>query len=89
MGASCCRPATRLRSERTPSPTKCCRYVITDHTGKMQMPGPDGAMMDAPFVGMSVEGYDNVKKEFVSTAGAAGKKRRPAAVPGRHELMLS
>ena len=43
------------------------RYVITDHTGKMQMPGPDGAMMDTPFVGMSVEGYDNVKKKFVSS----------------------
>ena len=43
------------------------RYVISDHTGKMQMPGPDGAMMDAPFIGMSVEGYDNVKKKFVSS----------------------
>ena len=43
------------------------RYVITDHTGKMQMPGPDGAMVDAPFIGMSIEGYDNVKKKFVSS----------------------
>jgi|SRR5208282_6103780 len=43
------------------------RYVITDHTGKMQMPGPDGAMTDMQFVGMSVEGYDNVKKKFVSS----------------------
>ncbi len=43
------------------------RYVITDHTGKMQMPGPDGAMMDTSFVGMSVEGFDNVKKKFVSS----------------------
>lgn len=43
------------------------RYVITDHTGKMQMPGPDGAMMDTPFIGMSIEGYDNVKKKFVSS----------------------
>jgi hypothetical protein len=43
------------------------RYVITDHTGKMQMPGPDGAMMDTEFVGMSVEAYDNVKKKFVSS----------------------
>ena len=32
------------------------RYVITDHTGKMQMPGPDGAMMDTSFIGMTVEG---------------------------------
>lgn len=43
------------------------RYVITHHTGKMQMPGPDGAMMDTQFDGMAVEGYDNVKKKFVSS----------------------
>ena len=43
------------------------RYVITDHTGKMQMPGPDGAMMDTQFQGMAVEGYDNAKKKFVSS----------------------
>jgi len=27
------------------------RYVITDHTGKMQMPGADGKMMDMEFKG--------------------------------------
>ena len=43
------------------------RYFITDHTGKMQMPGPDGKIMDSEFKGMSVEGYDNVKKKFVSS----------------------
>ena len=43
------------------------RYVITDHSGKMQMPGPDGAMMDMPFKGMAVEGYDNAKKKYVSS----------------------
>jgi len=43
------------------------RYVITDHAGKMQMPGADGKMMDMDFKGMSVEGYDNVKKKFVSS----------------------
>jgi hypothetical protein len=43
------------------------RYVITEHNGKFQMPGPDGAMTDTPFTGMSVEGYDNVKKKFVSS----------------------
>lgn len=42
-------------------------YVITDHTGKMQMPGPDGKMMDMDFKGMAIEGYDNAKKKFVST----------------------
>jgi len=43
------------------------RYVITDHSGKMQMPGADGKMMDMEFKGMAVEGYDNVKKKFVSS----------------------
>ena len=43
------------------------RYVITDHTGKMQMPGADGKMMDMEFKGMAMEGYDNVKKKFVSS----------------------
>jgi len=43
------------------------RYVITDHTGKMQMPGADGKMMDMEFKGMAVEGYDNAKKKFVSS----------------------
>jgi hypothetical protein len=43
------------------------RYVISDHTGKMQMPGPDGAMMDTQFAGMGIEGYDNAKKKFVAS----------------------
>jgi len=43
------------------------RYVITEHTSKMQMPGQDGKMMDMEFKGMAVEGYDNAKKKFVST----------------------
>jgi len=43
------------------------RYVITEHTGKMMMPGADGAMTETEFKGMAVEGYDNVKKKFVSS----------------------
>ena len=43
------------------------RYVISDHTGKMQMPGSNGAMMDTQFAGMGIEGYDNVKKKFVAS----------------------
>jgi len=43
------------------------RYFISEHTGKMQMPGPDGKMTEAEFKGMSTEGYDNVKKKFVSS----------------------
>jgi hypothetical protein len=43
------------------------RYVISEISGKMQMPGPDGKMMDMDFKGMSVDGYDNAKKQFVSS----------------------
>ena len=43
------------------------RYLVSDHTGKMQMPGPDGKMMDMEFKGMGVEGYDNAKKKFVAS----------------------
>jgi hypothetical protein len=43
------------------------RYFVGDFTGKMQMPGADGKMKDMPFKGMSMDGYDNVKKKFVST----------------------
>jgi hypothetical protein len=43
------------------------RYFITDHTGKMQMPGADGKMMNMEFKGMAIEGYDNAKKKFVSS----------------------
>lgn len=43
------------------------RYLISDHTGKMQMPGPDGKLMDMEFKGMAIEGYDNAKKKFVAS----------------------
>ncbi|MCX6923257.1 MAG: DUF1579 domain-containing protein [Verrucomicrobia bacterium] len=43
------------------------RYVQADHVGKMQMPGPDGKLMDSEFKGMEVAGYDNAKKKFVSS----------------------
>jgi hypothetical protein len=43
------------------------RYVISDHAGKMQMPGAGGAMMDTQFAGMGIEGYDNAKKKFVAS----------------------
>ena len=43
------------------------RYFVGDFTGKMEMPGGDGKMKDMQFKGMSVDGYDNVKKKFVST----------------------
>ena len=43
------------------------RYVIMDVTGKMQMPGADGKPKEITFKGMAIEGYDNVKKKFIST----------------------
>jgi hypothetical protein len=43
------------------------RYIVSDHTGKMQMPGADGKMADMEFKGMATEGYDNAKKKFVAT----------------------
>jgi hypothetical protein len=42
------------------------RYVSGDYTGKFKMPGADGKMKDMDFHGMSMDGYDNVKKKFVS-----------------------
>jgi hypothetical protein len=42
------------------------RYVTGDYTGKFKMPGADGKMMEMNFKGMSMDGYDNVKKKFVS-----------------------
>jgi hypothetical protein len=43
------------------------RYVMMDVSGKMQMPDENGKMKDLVFKGMGLEGYDNVKKKFVSS----------------------
>lgn len=43
------------------------RYFISEHTGKMEMPGPDGKPAPFQFQGTAIDGYDNVKKKFVST----------------------
>jgi len=43
------------------------RYIISEHTGKMSMPGPDGKMMDSDFKGIGTEGYDNAKKKYVAS----------------------
>ena len=43
------------------------RYLISNHMGKMSMPGPDGKITDVTFEGMAIEGYDNAKKKFVSS----------------------
>jgi uncharacterized protein DUF1579 len=42
------------------------RYVSGEYTGKFKMPGPDGKPTEMNFIGMSMDGYDNVKKKFVS-----------------------
>jgi hypothetical protein len=43
------------------------RYVMMDVTGKMQMPDETGKMKNMQFKGMGIDGYDNVKKKFVSS----------------------
>jgi hypothetical protein len=43
------------------------RYYMTNVIGQMEMPGADGKMKKVTFKGMSLDGYDNVKKKFVSS----------------------
>ena len=43
------------------------RYLQTDNSGKVQMPGSDGKMVDTEFHGMEIAGYDNIKKKFLSS----------------------
>jgi hypothetical protein len=47
--------------------TMAGRFFVTEVTGKMEMPGPDGKMKDFTFKGMGTDGYDNVKKKFVGS----------------------
>lgn len=42
------------------------RFFVGDFTGKMKMPGEDGKLKEMQFKGMSLDGYDNVKKKFIS-----------------------
>lgn len=60
-------PATESKGTATRKAIMDGRYFVGDFTGKMQMPGADGKMKDMTFKGMSIEGYDNVKKKFIST----------------------
>ena len=43
------------------------RYLVSNATSQMHMPGPDGKMQAMTFKGMGIDGYDNVQKKFVST----------------------
>lgn len=60
-------PPSESSGTATVKPLLGGRYFQGDHSGKFQMPGADGKMMDMDFKGMAIEGYDNVKKKFVST----------------------
>ncbi len=42
------------------------RYVIADHKGKMQLPGPDGKMVEKDFEGIGISGFDKAKGKFVN-----------------------
>jgi hypothetical protein len=43
------------------------RYLISNHTSKITMPGADGKMTTMEFHGMSIDGYDNAKKKYVNS----------------------
>jgi len=58
---------TTSKGTATRKPVMDGRFFIAEHSGKFQMPGPDGKMKDTNFTGMAIEGYDNVKKAFVSS----------------------
>jgi hypothetical protein len=60
-------PPSESSGTATVKPLLGGRYFQGDHSGKFQMPGADGKMMDMDFKGTAIEGYDNVKKKFVST----------------------
>jgi hypothetical protein len=60
-------PAQESKGVAVRKPTMEGRFYTLEVNGKMQMPGPDGKMKDVEFKGMSLEGYDNVKKKFVGT----------------------
>src|SRR5256885_16671059 len=42
------------------------RYVRGEYQRKFKMQGADGKMQEMNFIGMSMDGYDNVKKKFVA-----------------------
>lgn len=60
-------PPTEYHGKTVTKPIMGGRYVQSDVSGKMQMPGPDGKLTDMEFKGLSIDGYDNVKKLFVSS----------------------
>jgi hypothetical protein len=43
------------------------RYFVSEHKGKMPMPGPDGKMTEKTFEGTATTGYDNATGKFWGT----------------------
>ena len=62
-------PPSKSSSTSVTKPIMDGRYFITNVTGQMKMPGPDGKMKEVTFKGMGMDGYDNVKQKFVSSWG--------------------
>jgi len=60
-------PPQESKGTSTTKPIMGGRYFVTDVSGKMKMPGPDGKMKETDFKGMSIEGYDNVKQKFFAS----------------------
>jgi len=60
-------PPTQSSGTAVRKPLMGGRYFQADFTGKFPMPGPDGKAKEMDFKGMSLEGYDNVKKKFFAT----------------------
>ena len=58
-------PSTKSSGSAVTKPIMGGRYLVTDATGHMKMPGPDGKLKDFTFKGMGIDGYDNVKQKFV------------------------
>ena len=62
-------PPTKSSGTSVTKPIMDGRFFVTDVTGQMKMPGPDGKMKDVTFKGTGMDGYDNVKKKFVGSWG--------------------
>ncbi len=58
-------PPSKSSGTAVTKPIMGGRYFVSDVTGHMKMPGPDGKMKDFMFKGMGLDGYDNAKKKFV------------------------
>ncbi len=60
-------PAMESKGSAVRKPIMEGRYFVANFTSEMKMPGEDGKMKNFEFKGLSIEGYDNVQKKFIST----------------------